>query len=252
MKKFLLSTAFILGAFAAQADYAEYFKVYYNGKEVKNGGTILCDHYSDNTDNSGYNMGYTYEANITFVNQTEDAIGLYTTQGFLDMPTEEEYKNQPPVDYTTTEWYQKWGTVALCYAKNLNRADGSFSDNCVSLPFTAALADQETMGDKEFQWQFHLSTVNPDTESKYTVSVKPVIISDYNGNGVITDYEEIPDSEFTVILAFKKDWSGVDSIDADNDAAPEYYTIQGVRVANPEKGLYIVKKGNKVSKEFIR
>lgn len=41
--------------------------------------------------------------------------------------------------------------------------------------------------------------------------------------------------------------TGVDSIDAE-DVAPVYYNLQGVRVDNPEKGLYIVVKGNKASK----
>ena len=40
----------------------------------------------------------------------------------------------------------------------------------------------------------------------------------------------------------------VEGIDADNDAAPVYYNLQGVRVDNPSKGLYIVVKGNKATK----
>lgn len=44
---------------------------------------------------------------------------------------------------------------------------------------------------------------------------------------------------------------GEDS-DADVDAAPVYYNLQGVQVAQPSNGLYIVKRGNKVTKEIIR
>lgn len=47
--------------------------------------------------------------------------------------------------------------------------------------------------------------------------------------------------------------SGVADIVVEDENAPvEYYNLQGVRVANPENGLYIVKQGNKVSKKFIR
>ena len=48
--------------------------------------------------------------------------------------------------------------------------------------------------------------------------------------------------------------SAVDNIAADNDenAPVEYYNLQGVRVQNPSNGLYIVKQGNKVSKQLIR
>lgn len=41
--------------------------------------------------------------------------------------------------------------------------------------------------------------------------------------------------------------SSVEGI-AVEEAAAEYYTIDGVRVANPDKGIYIVRKGDKVSK----
>lgn len=43
-------------------------------------------------------------------------------------------------------------------------------------------------------------------------------------------------------------------IEAENaeDAAPVYYNLQGVQVVNPENGIYIVKRGNKITKEYIR
>ena len=37
-----------------------------------------------------------------------------------------------------------------------------------------------------------------------------------------------------------------------NDAPAVYYNLQGVEVANPDNGIFIVRRGNKVSKEFIR
>lgn len=47
--------------------------------------------------------------------------------------------------------------------------------------------------------------------------------------------------------------SGVENIAAADENAPaEYYNLQGVRVANPTPGLYIVKKGNTVTKQIIR
>lgn len=45
---------------------------------------------------------------------------------------------------------------------------------------------------------------------------------------------------------------GVESIEADSNVAPVYYNLQGVRVANAENGIFIVKKGNKVSKTFVK
>lgn len=48
--------------------------------------------------------------------------------------------------------------------------------------------------------------------------------------------------------------SGVDmiQIDENSDAAVEYYNLQGVRVAEPANGLYIVRQGSKVSKQIIK
>lgn len=46
--------------------------------------------------------------------------------------------------------------------------------------------------------------------------------------------------------------SGVAGIKAEENAPVEYYNLQGIRVANPENGLYIVKQGNKVTKRVIK
>jgi len=47
--------------------------------------------------------------------------------------------------------------------------------------------------------------------------------------------------------------AGVEEIEAaDVDIAPVYYNLQGVRVDNPSPGLYIVVRGTKVTKEYIR
>lgn len=55
-------------------------------------------------------------------------------------------------------------------------------------------------------------------------------------------------------LTFKAgDAAGISDIIADEDAdAPAvYYNLQGVEIANPENGIYIVRRGNKVSKEVL-
>lgn len=46
--------------------------------------------------------------------------------------------------------------------------------------------------------------------------------------------------------------AGIADIVADENAEAEYFNLQGVRVANPENGLYIVRRGNTVTKEIIR
>ena len=47
--------------------------------------------------------------------------------------------------------------------------------------------------------------------------------------------------------------TGVESVEVeDANAAIEYYNMQGVRVANPENGMYIRRKGNTVTKVFVK
>lgn len=46
--------------------------------------------------------------------------------------------------------------------------------------------------------------------------------------------------------------SGVSDITVDNEAAVEYFNLQGVRVNNPTNGLYIMRQGAKTQKVSIR
>lgn len=51
----------------------------------------------------------------------------------------------------------------------------------------------------------------------------------------------------------KTETSLIDVIGSDDDNAPvEYFNLQGVRVENPENGLYIRRQGKKVEKVFVR
>lgn len=55
-----------------------------------------------------------------------------------------------------------------------------------------------------------------------------------------------------VNVVVKKEISGnVEFVTIDN-APTEYYNLQGVKVVNPQKGMYIVKQGNKVSKISVK
>ena len=53
--------------------------------------------------------------------------------------------------------------------------------------------------------------------------------------------------------AFIPEWAeeilaGVEGVTVENNVAPVYYNLQGVKVNNPENGIFIVKKGNEVKK----
>lgn len=46
--------------------------------------------------------------------------------------------------------------------------------------------------------------------------------------------------------------AGVESVIADENAAPVYYNLQGVRVENPQSGLYIYRQGRKTGKILVK
>lgn len=47
--------------------------------------------------------------------------------------------------------------------------------------------------------------------------------------------------------------TGIADIDVDSENAPvEYFNMQGIRVANPQNGLYIRRQGNKVEKVYVK
>ena len=91
-----------------------------------------------------------------------------------------------------------------------------------------------------FNWNFY------DNET--------VSLDDYKGKKIQFGFEYVSTEvcagtwELKDIVVKGKTESGVANIELDETAAPVYYNLQGIRVANPEKGLYIVVKGNKSSK----
>lgn len=46
--------------------------------------------------------------------------------------------------------------------------------------------------------------------------------------------------------------TGIEDIVVDENAPVEYFNLQGIRVSNPENGLYIKRQGNKVEKVYVK
>ena len=70
----------------------------------------------------------------------------------------------------------------------------------------------------------------------------------------VGDVAEASTAENGVTVALYNDPSaaGIEDIVIDENAPIEYFNLQGVRVANPENGLYIVRQGKNVTKQIIR
>ena len=94
-----------------------------------------------------------------------------------------------------------------------------------------------------------------NSEGKYEVTIGPFNndaqkvshIKFVTNNGSQWDNNGGKDYSFKIAPA-----SGIDAVVADTDASVEYFTLQGVRVAIPEAGIYLCRKGDKVTKVIIR
>ncbi|GFI52941.1 Ig-like domain-containing protein [Duncaniella muris] len=72
----------------------------------------------------------------------------------------------------------------------------------------------------------------------------------YDVTGVVAIYREKP--QFYVTGYEKVVDTGIADIVADENAPVEYFNLQGIRVENPENGLYIRRQGNKVTKVIVK
>lgn len=91
-----------------------------------------------------------------------------------------------------------------------------------------------------------------------------ILFTQGNGQPQTVDIKDITYSTTFEILSNKEGdkykvntmkTTGIESIAEDAEetvVAPEYYNLQGVKIANPENGLYIKRIGNKTEKVYIR
>lgn len=89
--------------------------------------------------------------------------------------------------------------------------------------------------------------IEPYVDKDGKVSTDKVTIYAFNAGAPMNVYTmSIPDVNDPV-------WTGLDDIDAaaEEDAPVEYYTLQGIRVANPGNGIYIRRQGSSVTKVLL-
>jgi len=144
------------------------------------------------------------------------------------------------------EWHayfentENWSTVnAYCWDDN-HKENNAFSGAWPG----KALTEKITYNGKTL-YHYHFT---PDGELS-----NPQII--FNGNNTQTGDLVLYNNGIYNKNGFTNAYvaSGIDEVEADTESPAEYYTIQGIRVAEPAApGLYIVRRGDKVSKVYIR
>lgn len=228
MKKFLLLAAVAASFCSAKADYTQYFKLSYEGQEIANGGTVTVKDYWDEWLKNypeDYTPDYTdfeyyTEANIYATNVSNSSQVIAYDMTLLDPAT-------PSADM---------GIFQVCY---------QFSNGFGQCVGTAAPADIAAVAAGEY--------LEMKCEQKDFTNVAPVKckLDVWVKNGS----QKVAGSEASIIINFAHENDttlGVGSLESSDSQTELYYNLQGVRVAQPEKGgLYIVRKGGKATKRIF-
>lgn len=140
-------------------------------------------------------------------------------------------------------------------AKNVKFAKAAGETHCFFTFVTALGADWNTVNSSDRfgapSKDLLLTVGTPGKMSKYAVGV----------NASAANSWKIPEGTYDITANFADmtvlvglPGSGVEAVEAENiaDCEPVYYNLQGVRVEEPSEGLYIVVRGNKVTKEYVR
>ena len=146
------------------------------------------------------------------------------------------------------------------YPSEEQTVTNGYKSGYAKMRFHTALGDWKSLGDTyepKDDWKFD---VLASGQTK-TVNLKYVAGNTNNGFFIYSTFDASKYRYYTydmnvdlVNMTLNFDGkTGVESISVEDSVAPlEYFNLQGVRVENPENGLYIVRQGNKVSKQLIR
>lgn len=238
MKKFLLFAALFATAMVGRA---QSFTVLHENEPVENGSYVIVTNPEDFTD-EGY--GYDYEIKLMIQNPSMTAKTYTGTLLWGSYPTKELYIEAGEDRVEGTEC-PIWGVPKLCNnqgscydpAKDIDTGE---IINLGSGPVTVA-----GMSSNGGFW-YHLESAPADLTCEYKTTI------------ALTD-DPTDVFECTIVFAPTQEAAeayianaGVGDVIADENVAPVYYNLNGMKVANPTNGLYIVKRGSKVSKEVIR
>lgn len=242
MKKLLLFTALFATAMAGKA---QSFTVLHNDEPVENGSYVIVTNPEDYTDDGGINYGLDYEIKLMVKNPNMTEKEYTGTLFWGSYPTKAQYVEAEEKLVEGTEC-PIWGAPQICSAQvggNCFTAEMDSNNEYINLGKGSVSVPSMTSNGG---FMYHLTTTPADLTCEY----KTTIVCNEN-----------PDEVFECTLVFAPTEeaaeafianAGVSSIIAGEDAAPVYYNLNGMKVANPSNGLYIVKRGSKVTKEVIR
>lgn len=218
MKKLLLIAALAASSVAASAaTFGEYFKLTFEDQTIENGQTVTVKTYEDAYADLGV-PGYSQY----------NAVGTVYAHNVYD-ELMDIWVNMSCVDNKTDKFQ-------LCYGLETGGGNCFGSDK---LPFETSV-ESETYMKLDID-ELDIKDLSSPTTFKLDFYVK-------EGG------EKIEGTDATIYVTFTHETditAAVEGISVENGVS-EYYTLQGVKVANPEKGnIYIVRNGSTVSKKLF-
>ena len=134
-----------------------------------------------------------------------------------------------------------------------------------SVPFAERrIVDMKQVRQLDSEKVFPFVAYIPDRLSANPALIIQLHGADERGNGYSTldkvliygklkSYNGTPevDANNYIISILEDVSSGIEEIGVDANAPVEYYNLQGVKVANPENGIFIKKQGNKTTKVVL-
>lgn len=231
MKKFLLLAALAASISPAFAEeFSDSFVITYDGQTYTNGQTITCDYYYDPLvreypEYAGmFPPEYESKAEVFATNVSDEPKKLEFRIQYVT-PTQEEFASNSAL-----------GSPSLCFFNQGGEA------NCLPSPYEFnSTMPQDPVSAEEY--------MRMDVEQVAFTDLTPVTLQlDLR---VMDDDQEIASATVFINFSHQSDVTdAVEGIVADTKA--EYFTIQGVRVAEPQKGqIYIERKGGKVTKHIF-
>lgn len=187
----------------------------------------------------------------------------WTVNGLEDLTySHTEYSNTDPIHFT--QWWmtkiieatQPSRAIARAAAEEGEEWNTSISHNETDDDNGSFVESAEYESNSNGMTQAHtaeLVTIAPAPENDYNVALHtrayiPVRPIGVNANDVEPSYLAIEANGNHDVHVDGLEMSGVEDVTVDTDAAAEYFNLQGQPVTNPAAGIYLMRKGNTVSK----
>lgn len=246
MKKFLLLAALAASFSSAYADgFSDIFKLTYDDKAVENGQTIDVKYYFDKIlmENPSIADLIPDYANSDYCYYTSQAV-LYATN-ISDEPWKLEFslsRISPSLDEYPISGSKEIGNFQLCYDYT------SVAGTCLNvLPGNTSVESGSDLKDVDPEEHMKMDVEQVQFKSLIPVTFRLDLRITEGGQTISGG-----NSFVYIIFSHEKDiTAAVDGIISDS-SAEEYFTLDGLKVTEPQKGnLYIVRKGENVTKRVF-